>query len=232
MLAARTIGMSREGVKPVGLEGAYDSILKGISGQRLMQKIAGDVWRPINDENEVEPKDGSDLYTTIDINIQDVAENALLKTLVKNNASHGCAILMEVKTGKIKAIANLSRAGKDSTSSYSENLNYAIGYATEPGSTFKLASYLAVIDDYDLSLEEKIQVGNGEVTYYNKTMSTATLGASGAVFGSSLGFHRVEAQPLSVSSAIFTSMATCWKPSMKLTSTSLTFRLVFLFAST
>lgn len=171
MLAARTIGMSREGVKPVGLEGAYDTLLMGISGRRLMQKIAGDVWRPINDENEVEPKDGSDLYTTLDINIQDVAENALLKTLVKNNASHGCAILMEVKTGEIKAIANLSRNGKDSSSyNYSENLNYAIGYATEPGSTFKLASYLAVMDDYNVSLEEKIKVGNGEVTYYNKTI--------------------------------------------------------------
>ena len=172
ILAARTIGLAREGVKPVGLEGAYDSVLTGISGQRLMQKIAGGVWRPINDENEVEPKDGSDLYTTIDVNIQDVAENALLKTLVKNNASHGCAILMEVKTGEIKAIANLTRDGKDS-SSYSENLNYAIGYATEPGSTFKLASYLAVMDDYNVSLEEKIQVGNGEVTYYNKTIKDA-----------------------------------------------------------
>lgn len=174
MLAARTIGMSRTGIKPVGLEGAYDSILMGISGQRLMQKIAGDVWRPINDENEVEPKDGSDLYTTIDINIQDVAENALLKTLTKNNASHGCAILMEVKTGEIKAIANLTRNGKDSSSySYSEDLNYAIGYATEPGSTFKLASYLAVMDDYGINLDEKIQVGNGEVTYYNKTIKDA-----------------------------------------------------------
>jgi cell division protein FtsI (penicillin-binding protein 3) len=171
LLAARTIGMSREGVKPVGLEGAYDTLLMGVSGRRLMQKIAGDVWRPINDENEVEPKDGSDLYTTIDINIQDVAENALLKTLLKNNASHGCAILMEVKTGEIKAIANLTRNGKDSSSySYSENLNYAIGSATEPGSTFKLASYLAVMDDFDVSLEEKIHVGNGEVTYYNKTI--------------------------------------------------------------
>jgi len=173
MLAARSIGYvqyQKKDTLKVGLEGAYDSILKGISGQRLMQKIAGDVWRPINDENEVEPKDGSDLYTTIDINIQDVAENALLKTLIKNNASHGCAILMEVKTGKIKAIANLTRDAKDSSSSYSENLNYAIGYATEPGSTFKLASYLAVIDDYDLNLNEKIQVGNGEVTYYNKTI--------------------------------------------------------------
>ena len=171
MLAARTIGMSRAGVKPVGLEGAYDTLLMGISGQRLMQKIAGGVWRPINDENEVEPKDGSDLYTTLDINIQDVAENALLKTLMKNNASHGCAILMEVKTGEIKAIANLTRNGKDtSTYNYSENLNYAIGYATEPGSTFKLASYLAAMDDFDVSLEEKIKVGNGEVTYYNKTI--------------------------------------------------------------
>jgi len=172
MLAARTIGMAREGVKPVGLEGAYDSILMGVSGQRLMQKIAGNVWRPINDENEVEPKDGSDLYTTIDINIQDVAENALMNTLIKNKASHGCAILMEVKTGEIKAIANLTRDGKDSTA-YSENLNYAIGYATEPGSTFKLASYLAVMDDYDLNLDEKIQVGNGEITYYNKTIKDA-----------------------------------------------------------
>lgn len=171
MLAARTIGMARMGIKPVGLEGAYDSVLMGISGKRLMQKIAGGVWRPINDENEVEPKDGSDLYTTLDINIQDVAESALLKTLIKNNASHGCAILMEVKTGAIKAIANLRRSGKDSsTYTYSEDLNYAIGYATEPGSTFKLASYLAVMDDYDVSLEEKIQVGNGEVTYYNKTI--------------------------------------------------------------
>ena len=174
MLAARTIGMSRAGVKPVGLEGAYDTLLMGISGQRLMQKIAGGVWRPINDENEVEPKDGSDLYTTLDINIQDVAENALLKTLLKNNASHGCAILMEVKTGEIKAIANLTRSGKDSSSyTYSEDLNYAIGYATEPGSTFKLASYLAVMDDYDVNLDEKIQVGNGEVTYYNKTIKDA-----------------------------------------------------------
>jgi cell division protein FtsI (penicillin-binding protein 3) len=172
MLAARTIGMAREGVKPVGLEGAYDTLLKGISGQRLMQKIAGDVWRPINDENEVEPKDGSDLYTTIDINIQDVAENALMNTLIKNKASHGCVILMEVKTGEIKAIANLTRDGKDS-SAYSESLNYAIGYATEPGSTFKLASYLAVMDDYNISLDEKIQVGNGEVTYYNKTIKDA-----------------------------------------------------------
>lgn len=169
MLAARTIGLSREGVKAVGLEGAYDTILRGEGGQRLMQKIAGDVWRPINDESEVESKDGSDLYSTIDINIQDVAEHALLKTLVKNNASYGCAVLMEVKTGEIRAIANLTRNEKDSTS-YSENLNYAIGYATEPGSTFKLASMLAVIDEFDISLNEKVFIGDGKAMFANLEM--------------------------------------------------------------
>lgn len=170
MLAGRTIGMSRSGIKPVGLEGAFDTVLKGVSGKRLMQKIAGDVWRPVNDENEVESIDGSDLYTTIDINLQDVATHALLKTLIKNGASYGCAVLMEVKTGEVKAIANLSR--KD-TSDYAESFNYAVGYATEPGSTFKLASLLAVIDDYGVSLDEKINVGNGECTYFDKTVRDA-----------------------------------------------------------
>jgi len=172
MLAGRTIGMARQGIKPVGLEGAFDSVLTGISGKRLMQKIAGDVWRPINDENEVEPKDGSDLYTTIDINIQDVAQSALLKALIKNEASHGCAVLMEVKTGAIKAISNLTKAKGDSMT-YNESLNYALGYPTEPGSTFKLASMLATIDEYNISLEEKIQVGNGECMYYDRKMKDA-----------------------------------------------------------
>lgn len=173
MLAGRTIGMARPGIKPVGLEGAFDSVLTGVSGKRLMQKIAGDIWRPINDENEVEPKDGSDLYTTIDINLQDVATHALLKTLAKNGASHGCAVLMEVKTGEIKAIANLTRSNGKDSADYVESFNYAVGYATEPGSTFKLASLLAVMDEYGVSTEEKISVGNGECTYFDKTVRDA-----------------------------------------------------------
>lgn len=167
MLAGRTIGLSRPGIKPVGLEGAFDSTLSGVSGKRLMQQIAGGVWRPINDENEVEPKDGNDLYTTIDINIQDVAQQALMRSLIKNGASHGCAILMEVKTGAIKAIVNLTKSQHD-TVTYNESFNYAIGYPTEPGSTFKLASLLALIDDHNVSLEEKIVVGNGECMYFDK----------------------------------------------------------------
>ena len=172
MLAGRTIGLSRQGIKPVGLEGAFDTVLMGVSGKRLMQKIAGDVWRPINDENEVEPKDGSDLYTTIDINIQDVAEQALLRSLIRNKAAYGCAILMEVKTGEIKAIANLTKSSNDSTT-YNESLNYALGYPSEPGSTFKLASMLATIDEYNINLEEKIQVGNGTCMYYDRPMKDA-----------------------------------------------------------
>lgn len=169
-LAARTIGMSRENIKPVGLEGAYDSILKGVSGKRLMQKIAGNVWRPINDDDEIHAKNGKDIVTTIDINIQDVAEHALLRALIKNQATYGSVILMETKTGKIKAIANLVK--KDSIN-YEESLNYAIGYPSEPGSTFKLASVLALFEEYDVDINEKINVGNGECTYYNQTMKDA-----------------------------------------------------------
>jgi cell division protein FtsI (penicillin-binding protein 3) len=162
--ASRMIGYSRNEYR-VGIEGAYDSILRGTSGRRLMQKVAADVWRPINDDNEIEPKDGSDIYTTLDVNIQDVAENALLKALVKNDASHGCVVLMEVKTGEIRAIANLTRTD---SGAYSERLNYAIGYATEPGSTFKLASFLTALDDDYINLDDKFYVGNGECMYYDK----------------------------------------------------------------
>ncbi len=169
-LAARTIGYTRDGVKPIGLEGAYDSSLTGTSGKRLMQKIAGGVWRPVNGDNEIDPKNGQDLYTTIDINIQDVAENALLKQLSKNNASYGTVILMEVATGNIKAIANLT---KRDSGIYDESFNYALASATEPGSTFKLASMLAALDDGYINVDSKIEVGNGTYTYYDRVMKDA-----------------------------------------------------------
>jgi len=164
ILAARTIGYTRNDLR-VGIEGAYDTILRGTSGKRLMQKVAADVWRPINDENEIEPKNGNDIYTTIDVNIQDVAENALMKALVKNDAAQGCVVLMEVKTGEIRAIANLTRTD---SGMYSERLNYAMGYPTEPGSTFKLASLLVALDDDYVDLDDVFFVGNGECMYYNK----------------------------------------------------------------
>jgi len=161
-LAARTIGKLNENGtgKSYGLEVAYNNYLEGISGHRLMQKIAGNVWRPINDDNEIEPEDGNDIVSTIDINVQDVAENSLMNCLKKHGADHGCLVLMEIKTGEVKAIANLTRNPKD-TSMYLENLNYAVGVATVPGSTFKLPSLVAVMEDYNVKLEEKVEVGNG-----------------------------------------------------------------------
>jgi len=167
-LAARTIGKLNENGtgKSYGLESAYNSYLQGVYGHRLMQKIAGNVWRPINDENEVDPEDGSDIVSTIDINVQDVAENSLMNCLKKHGADHGCLVLMEIKTGEVKAIANLKRNPKD-TALYVENLNYAVGVATVPGSTFKLPSLVAAMEDFNLSLDEVVEVGNGTCFYSN-----------------------------------------------------------------
>lgn len=163
MLAARTIGyISDSGKVKVGLEGAYDTILTGTSGKRLMRKIAGGVWMPLNNENEIEPQQGKDIVTTIDINIQDVAENALLNSLVEHNAKYGCVVLMEVETGEIRAIANLSR---QDTGTYVEDYNYAIGDAEEPGSTFKLASLIVGLDDGLISLNDKVNLENGHHAY-------------------------------------------------------------------
>jgi cell division protein FtsI (penicillin-binding protein 3) len=170
-LAARTIGYDRGDVgKPLGLEGAFNAELKGVIGSRLKRKIAGGVWMPVNADEEIDPQDGDDLVSTIDINVQDVAEHALMTQLKANNASHGCAILMEVKTGEIKAIANLTR--KD-TATYIEDFNYAIGENRDPGSTFKLMSLMAAMEDHLISINDTINVGNGTVTYYDHTIKDA-----------------------------------------------------------
>jgi cell division protein FtsI (penicillin-binding protein 3) len=160
MLAARTVGykMENNAVKSVGIEGAFDESLRGVAGKRLMQRIASNVWKPVNNENEVEPRDGSDVITTIDLNLQDVAEHALETQLMLHDADIGCAILMEVSTGEIKAIANLKRTGEDV---YSEDYNYAIAQSTEPGSTFKLASVIAAMEDGYVDVDDTIDTYSG-----------------------------------------------------------------------
>ena len=147
----------------VGIEGAYDAELSGVEGYRLMRRISGDVWMPVTDKNQVEPRDGYDVVTTIDIALQDVAENALYTQLKKHEAGHGTVVVMEVSTGKVKAIANL---GRTEDGEYSENYNYAIGESTEPGSTFKLASVISLLEDGYVKPEDKVDVGDG-VIYYN-----------------------------------------------------------------
>lgn len=178
ILAERTIGYEREGVKPIGLEGAYSHYLEGINGKRLMKKIAGGVWMPITDENEIEPLDGSDIYTTIDVNLQDVAENALKNQLELNEADHGCVVLMEVETGAIKAIANLQR---DKNGFYNESYNFAIGESTEPGSVFKLASLMVAFEDGYLTLEDMVNTEDGTTKFYDRTMKDSHEGGSGII---------------------------------------------------
>jgi len=163
-LAARTIGTLRN-VKPVGIEAAFDDYLKGVSGKRLMQRISSGDWMPVTDKDEIEPHDENDVHTTIDVNIQDVAESSLRRHLELNKADHGCAVLMEVATGEIRAIANLSRTeGGD----YVEDFNYAIAEAAEPGSTFKLASLLVALEDQLVDLQDTVEVGNGVYVYSRK----------------------------------------------------------------
>jgi cell division protein FtsI (penicillin-binding protein 3) len=156
LLANRTIGLARENAQNVGLERTYDSLLKGESGKKLVRFISGGVAVPV-EGYEVEPENGKDLVTTIDVNIQDIAENALLKMMIENEAEHGTCIVMEVASGKVKAIANL---GKKSAGEYWEDLNYAIR-ASEPGSTFKLATLLAVLEDNKAHIGTHVNLENG-----------------------------------------------------------------------
>ncbi|WP_443938148.1 penicillin-binding protein [Pedobacter sp. MW01-1-1] len=144
-LAARTIGYKNANVKNgVGLEGAYTEYINGETGKRLMQRIAGGVYIPVNEEAEVAPKDGADIISTIDINMQDLTQSALEKQLIASKADHGTAILMEVATGEVRAVANFSKIEEGV---YKEKFNYAIAGNQDPGSTFKLASYMALLED-------------------------------------------------------------------------------------
>jgi cell division protein FtsI (penicillin-binding protein 3) len=157
LLAYRTIGLDRENAQKIGLEQAYDSVLKGKNGNRLVRYIAGGVSVPVDGEYEFEAENGKDIVSTIDVFIQEITENALMKVMLKNRAEHGCAIVMETKTGKIKAIANL---GRRSEANYFEDFNYAIN-PTEPGSTFKLATMAALLEDKKISLNSTVNLEGG-----------------------------------------------------------------------
>ena len=178
LLASRTVGYYVDGVEPVGIEGAFDKHLRGVSGMRLMQRISGNVWKPLNDENEIEPRDGNDVITTIDLNIQDVAQHSLEYQLRQHNAERGCAILMEVATGEIRAIANLKR-GADGN--YREEFNFAVGESTEPGSTFKLASMMALVEDGYVDPDEIVDTQGGAVRFANRIMKDSHDGGYGKI---------------------------------------------------
>ena len=166
LLANRTIGLSRgDTSKNVGLERSYDSVLKGQTGQRLVRYMAG-AYVPV-DGAEIDPENGKDVITTIDTYIQDVAENALYKMMSENNSLHGTCIVMEVATGKIKAIANL---GRRPDGEYLEDYNYGLGRKTEPGSVFKIATLISLLEDKYVDTSTIVDCEGGKKNFYGLTI--------------------------------------------------------------
>ena len=181
-IAERSVGYERFDengyATRVGLEGAFGQYLRGVEGKRLKQKIAKGQWKPIGLDNIIEPKDGYDVVSTIDINIQDIAHHALLSQLEKYKADHGCVIVMETASGEIKAISNL---GRTDDGKYYERLNYAIGESHEPGSTFKLMSLVAALEDKVVDTSTVIDTGKGRWRLFDRIVRDSREGGYGEI---------------------------------------------------
>ncbi|MFY0591420.1 penicillin-binding protein [Roseivirga sp.] len=177
-LAVRTIGnLTPEKSGSHGIEKSFDHFLAGQDGEGLFQKMTGNGnWRPINASSDIRPVNGYDVHTTIDVNLQDVAESALLRAVSNLNAAYGTVVLMEVKTGEIKAISNLKRTSKGT---YAENLNFAVAENNDPGSTFKLASMLALLEAGKVELTDSVDTGKGALKFSDRTMRDHKTGGYG-----------------------------------------------------
>ena len=182
-VAQRTVGYERYddfgNVTRPGIDGAFGpKYLKGKNGSRLSQKIGKGQWKPVEDFNQKEPRDGYDIYTTINIEIQDVAHFALLEQLEYYEADHGSVIVMETTTGEIRAISNL---GRTSEGKYYEKLNYAIGESHEPGSTFKLMAMVAALEDKVVDTSDVIDTRNGVLSFYGRKVKDSKKGGYGKI---------------------------------------------------
>ncbi|MGJ8684927.1 MAG: penicillin-binding protein [Nonlabens sp.] len=177
-MAERIVGYDRPGSAPVGLEGAFAPFLRGSNGVRQKQKISQNQWKPISSANEIEPKDGYDVYTTIDVNMQDVAHHALLEQLEYFEADHGTAVVMEVATGEIKALSNL---GRGKSGKYFEKRNYAVWESHEPGSTFKLMSVIAALEDKVVDTSTVFDTKGGKISFYGRNVRDSKYGGYGKI---------------------------------------------------
>ncbi|SEF68600.1 penicillin-binding protein [Flavobacterium urumqiense] len=181
-IAERTIGYERTNSNGTsdgkGIEWAYRKYLNGKDGKILKQKIAKGQWKPLRDINEVDPQDGYDVISTIDVFIQDIAHHALLKQLEDYQADHGCVVVMETSTGQVKAISNLGR-GKDGT--YYETTNYAVAESHEPGSTFKLVDLMAILEDKVADTSTVFDSNGGEIRYSGKAVRDSHKGGYGKI---------------------------------------------------
>lgn len=182
-IAQRLIGYERfddqGNVTRVGIDGAFgEKYLRGEDGKRRKQKIGKGQWKPIEDYNQVEPQDGYDVYTTIDVNIQDIAHHALLEQLEYYKADHGTVVVMETKTGEIRAISNL---GRNKEGLYYERLNYAVGESHEPGSTFKLMALAVALEDRVIDTTTMVDTKKGVLSYYGKKVKDSKKGGYGNI---------------------------------------------------
>lgn len=176
-IAERTIGYD-DFRGEAGIEGAFADYMQGENGLRWEQKIAKNQWKPITDYNEKEPIDGHDIITTIDVNIQDITHHALLRRLEYFEADHGCAVVMETATGEIKAISNLGRTKKGK---YYEKRNYAVWESHEPGSTFKLASLMAALDDKVIDTSTVVDTERGRIFIHGSKVEDSHRGGYGKI---------------------------------------------------
>ncbi len=181
-IASRTIGYERitpEGLPDgKGIEWAFRKYLNGKDGKVLKQKIAKGQWKPIRDVNEVEPQDGYDIISTLDVYIQDIAHHALIDQLVKYKADHGCVVVMETKTGYVKAISNL---GKVAENTYAETTNYAIAESHEPGSTYKLADLMTLLEDKKVDTSAVYNTNGGVISYFGNKVVDSHEGGYGVI---------------------------------------------------
>jgi len=182
-MAQRSIGYERiddQGyITRVGIDGAFgEKYLRGADGNRLKQRIGKGQWKPIDDFNQTEPQDGYDIYTTIDVNIQDIAHHALLEQLETYKADHGSVVVMETKTGEVRAISNL---GRNQEGNYYERLNYAVGESHEPGSTFKLMALAVALEDQKIDTTTIVDTKKGVLSFYGKKVRDSKDGGYGKI---------------------------------------------------
>lgn len=168
-LAYRTIGYLKDKVS-VGIEGSFDKILRGTPGRGLFEKMDRNTWRPMEGGDQHVPIAGYDIISTIDINTQDMVEAALMRALENYKGDYATAIVMETKTGKIRAMSNLS-ANPNSPTGYSEFENHAISTPNDPGSVFKIPSMMAILEESDYSLDKIINVGPAKAMFYGRYMT-------------------------------------------------------------
>ncbi len=183
-MADRTIG----GIDPksgrgyIGLEASFDKQLEGRPGIGWVEKVEGGLKIPVGDAFNVQPEAGRDIYTTLDMNYQERTEIALRRKLLEMDADFGSVIIMEVATGEIKAMANLTKRGPGK---YEEVFNYALAGSNDPGSTFKLATMMALLEETHMDPDKEIvNTGNGAMRFRNHVIRDAHRGGFGTITAS------------------------------------------------